>query len=106
MLITKNKLEGLTCPKTNSKLDAYQQVTIDQLPYVLLLHLKCFEYKEQKLTKIMKNVEFSVNLEIKSSKYIFICLVLQTSIKLKSLVILSDLFLKFRYVIFFSRAAF
>lgn len=64
MLVTKDTLEGLTCPKTNRELDAYQQVTIDELPYVLLLHLKCFEYKQQKLTKIVKNVEFSVDLKI------------------------------------------
>lgn len=71
MLVTKDTLEGLTCPKTNRELDAYQQVTIDELPYVLLLHLKCFEYKQQKLTKIVKNVEFSVDLKIEPSKYIF-----------------------------------
>ncbi|XP_060876558.1 ubiquitin carboxyl-terminal hydrolase 10 isoform X1 [Metopolophium dirhodum] len=64
MLVNKDTLEGLTCPKTNRELDAYQQVTIDELPYVLLLHLKCFEYKQQKLTKIVKNVEFSVDLKI------------------------------------------
>lgn len=72
MLVTKDTLEGLTCPKTNRELDAYQQVTIDELPYVLLLHLKCFEYKQQKLTKIVKNVEFSVDLKIEPSKYFFI----------------------------------
>lgn len=72
MLVTKDTLEGLTCPKTNRELDAYQQVTIDELPYVLLLHLKCFEYKQQKLYKILKNVEFSVDLKIEPSKYCFI----------------------------------
>jgi ubiquitin carboxyl-terminal hydrolase 10 len=72
MLVTKDTLEGLTCPKTNRELDAYQQVTIDELPYVLLLHLKCFEYKQQKLTKIVKNVEFSVDLKIEPSEYFFI----------------------------------
>jgi len=70
MLVTKDTLEGLTCPKTNRELDAYQQVTIDELPYVLLLHLKCFEYKQQKLTKIVKNVEFSVDLKIEPSKFV------------------------------------
>jgi len=68
MLVNKDTLEGLTCPKTNREVDAYQQVTIDELPYVLLLHLKCFEYKQQKLTKIVKNVEFSVDLKIEPSK--------------------------------------
>jgi len=72
MLVNKDTLEGLTCPKTNRELDAYQQVTIDELPYVLLLHLKCFEYKQQKLTKIVKNVEFSVDLKIEPSKCSFI----------------------------------
>ncbi|XP_050526483.1 ubiquitin carboxyl-terminal hydrolase 10 [Daktulosphaira vitifoliae] len=64
MLVTKDTLEGFTCPKTNREVDAYQQVTIDELPYVLLLHLKCFEYKQQKMTKIVKNVDFSVDLKI------------------------------------------
>ncbi|CAI6374614.1 unnamed protein product [Macrosiphum euphorbiae] len=64
MLVNKVTIKGLTCPKTNRELAAYQQVTIDELPYVLLLHLKCFEYKQQKLTKIVKNVEFSVDLKI------------------------------------------
>lgn len=77
MLVTKDTLEGLTCPKTNKELDAYQQVTIDELPYVLLLHLKCFEYKQQKLTKIVKNVEFSVDLKIEPSEYFFILGIMQ-----------------------------
>lgn len=71
MLITKDILKNLTSSKTDRELDAYQQVTIDELPYVLLLHLKCFEYKQQKLTKMVKNVEFPVDLEIEPSKYIF-----------------------------------
>lgn len=72
MLVTKDTLEGFTCPKTNREVDAYQQVTIDELPYVLLLHLKCFEYKQQKMTKIVKNVDFSVDLKIEPSKYYFL----------------------------------
>lgn len=100
MLVNKVTIKGLTCPKTNRELAAYQQVTIDELPYVLLLHLKCFEYKQQKLTKIVKNVEFSVDLKIEPSKCSLYYLKhkFHISVFFKSICASSDLFFKFGYI--------
>ncbi|XP_045477103.1 ubiquitin carboxyl-terminal hydrolase 10, partial [Harmonia axyridis] len=65
-LTTKNKLEGLTSSKTKEPVEAWQQVMIEKLPVVLVLHLKCFEYRMNGCTKIMKTIEFPINLQIDS----------------------------------------
>lgn len=69
MFNAKTTLEGLTCSTDKSEVDAYQQLKIDQLPYVLILHIKCFEYKDKKLTKILKDFQFDVDLKIEPSEY-------------------------------------
>ncbi|RZF39695.1 hypothetical protein LSTR_LSTR012149 [Laodelphax striatellus] len=63
-ITTRNMLEGFTCPKTNRTIEAYQQLYLEELPLVLLLHLKCFDYRLQTCSKIIKNVEFSIELKI------------------------------------------
>lgn len=63
-LVTKNKLEGVTSSKTNKEVEAWQQVTIEDLPVILVLHLKCFNFKPGGCTKIMKSIEFPVDLKI------------------------------------------
>ena len=65
-LTTKNKLKGLTSSKTKETVEAWQQVMIEKLPVVLVLHLKCFEYRMNGCTKIMKTIEFPINLQIDS----------------------------------------
>ncbi|XP_075226103.1 ubiquitin specific protease 10 isoform X2 [Lycorma delicatula] len=63
-MVGKDVLEGVTCTKTNQEVEAWQQVTLEQLPLVLLLHLKCFDYKLHTCSKIIKTVEFPIDLKI------------------------------------------
>lgn len=63
-LTNKDKLEGVTCWKTNKQVEAWQQVTIEELPIVLVLHLKCFNFKLDGSSKIIKALEFPIDLKI------------------------------------------
>lgn len=63
-LVNKHQLEGLTSSKTNEEVEAWQQVLLDELPVILILHLKCFDYKQDGCTKIIKALEFPVDLKI------------------------------------------
>ncbi|KAF5292896.1 hypothetical protein FQR65_LT11148 [Abscondita terminalis] len=63
-LVCKNQLEGVTSSKTNKEVEAWQQVTLEELPLVLVLHLKCFDYKLDGCSKIMKALEFPIDLKI------------------------------------------
>ncbi|XP_044760309.1 ubiquitin carboxyl-terminal hydrolase 10-like [Coccinella septempunctata] len=65
-LTIKNQLEGITSAKTNQKVEAWQQVLIEKLPAVLVLHLECFGYKWNGCTKIMKTMEFPIDLQVDS----------------------------------------
>lgn len=65
-LTSRNNLEGLTSSLTKQTVEAWQQDMIEQLPLVLILHLKCFDYKLNGCTKIMKTLEFPVDLNIDS----------------------------------------
>jgi ubiquitin carboxyl-terminal hydrolase 10 len=67
-LVGRDQLEGVTCSKTNQEIAAWQQVTLEELPVVLILHLKCFDYKMDGCTKIVKTIDFPVELKIDSSK--------------------------------------
>ncbi|XP_049810199.1 ubiquitin carboxyl-terminal hydrolase 10-A-like isoform X1 [Schistocerca nitens] len=64
LLVGKDQLEGVTCSKTNQQIEAWQQVTLEQLPYVLVLHLKWFDYKLDGCSKIVKTVEFPIDLKV------------------------------------------
>ncbi|XP_014280566.1 ubiquitin carboxyl-terminal hydrolase 10 isoform X1 [Halyomorpha halys] len=44
--------------------EAWQQHYLEELPNVLILHLKCFHYKQQSCHKIVKALEFPVDLKI------------------------------------------
>ncbi|XP_045496030.1 proline-rich extensin-like protein EPR1 isoform X2 [Colias croceus] len=66
LLAGKDTLEGVS--------DAWQQLSLEQLPVVLLLHLKCFQLDSEGHTaKIVKNIDFPIDLKIDpkimSSKY-------------------------------------
>lgn len=66
--VGRDQLEGVTCSRTNQEVAAWQQVTLEELPVVLVLHLKCFDYKRDVCTKILKTVDFPVELKIDPSK--------------------------------------
>lgn len=51
------------------QVEAWQQVSLEELPPVLLLHLKWFDYKPDGCSKIMKTVEYSVDLKIENSEF-------------------------------------
>ncbi|XP_049819082.1 ubiquitin carboxyl-terminal hydrolase 10 isoform X2 [Aethina tumida] len=65
-LVSKNKLEGVTSSKTNEEVEAWQQVLLDELPVILILHLKCFDFKLDGCKKIIKALEFPIDLKIDS----------------------------------------
>lgn len=64
----KDQLDGFTCSKTNQTVVAWQQMALEKLPLVLVLHLKWFNYKIDGCTKILKMVEFPIDLKIDSSE--------------------------------------
>ncbi|XP_058836784.1 uncharacterized protein LOC131693183 isoform X2 [Topomyia yanbarensis] len=66
LLVGKDQLEGVTCSKTKQEIAAWQQVTLEELPIVMILHLKCFDYKLDGCTKILKTLEFPIELKIDS----------------------------------------
>ncbi|XP_021699341.1 nuclear receptor coactivator 6 isoform X4 [Aedes aegypti] len=66
LLVGKDQLEGVTCSKTKQEIAAWQQVTLEELPIVMILHLKCFDYKMDGCTKILKALEFPIELKIDS----------------------------------------
>ncbi|XP_011873046.1 PREDICTED: ubiquitin carboxyl-terminal hydrolase 10 [Vollenhovia emeryi] len=68
ILVGKDQVEGLTCSKTRQQIEAWKQVTLEELPVILILHLKWFVYKFDKYSngcsKILKTMEFPVDLKI------------------------------------------
>ncbi|XP_071450838.1 ubiquitin carboxyl-terminal hydrolase 10 isoform X2 [Hetaerina americana] len=64
LLVGRDQLEGLTSLKTHREVEAWQQVTLEELPPVLILHLKWFDYKMDSCSKIVKSVEFMVDLKV------------------------------------------
>lgn len=68
VLVGKDPLEGITCSKTNQEISAWKQITLEELPTILILHLKCVDYKMDGCTKIFKTVEFPIELKIDASK--------------------------------------
>ncbi|XP_012537790.1 ubiquitin carboxyl-terminal hydrolase 10 [Monomorium pharaonis] len=68
ILVGKDQVEGLTCSKTRQQIEAWKQVTLEELPVILILHLKWFVYKFDKFSngcsKILKTVEFPIDLKI------------------------------------------
>ncbi|KAL6422080.1 hypothetical protein ACFW04_010855 [Cataglyphis niger] len=68
ILVGKDQLEGMTCTKTRQQIEAWKQVTLEELPVILILHLKWFVYKFDKYSngcsKILKSMEFPIDLKI------------------------------------------
>ncbi|XP_046480512.1 ubiquitin carboxyl-terminal hydrolase 10 [Neodiprion pinetum] len=66
ILVGRDQLEGMTCSKTKREIEAWKQVTLEELPVILILHLKWFDYKLDGCSKILKSVEFPIDLKIDS----------------------------------------
>ncbi|XP_015118289.1 ubiquitin carboxyl-terminal hydrolase 10 [Diachasma alloeum] len=64
ILVGKDLVEGMTCSKTKQQIQAWKQVTLEELPVVLILHLKWFDYKLDGCSKIFKNVAYAIDLKI------------------------------------------
>ncbi|XP_037938976.1 ubiquitin carboxyl-terminal hydrolase 10 [Teleopsis dalmanni] len=64
ILVGRDQLEGVTGSKTKQEVVAWQQMTLEKLPTILILHLKWFDYKSDGCTKILKKVDFPVELKI------------------------------------------
>lgn len=68
ILVGKDQVEGLTCSKTRQQIEAWKQVTLEELPVILILHLKWFVYKFDKYSngcsKILKTMEFPIDLKL------------------------------------------
>ncbi|GAB6021055.1 Ubiquitin carboxyl-terminal hydrolase 10 [Chamberlinius hualienensis] len=63
-LVTKETLQGYHCSKTKQEVAASRQITLDELPPILILHLKRFVYdKDGGCQKLSKRLEFKINLE-------------------------------------------
>lgn len=61
LLAGKDTLEGVN--------DAWQQLSLEQLPVVLLLHLKCFQLDSDGHTaKIVKPIDFPMDLKMDPSE--------------------------------------
>jgi len=60
------KLDGFICSKTKKEIEATRILSLEELPPILILHLKRFVYDGQTggVQKIMKQIEFGVDLEI------------------------------------------
>jgi len=64
---TAETLDGYVCSKTKKEIEASRSLYLDELPSVLILHLKRFIYDETSsggCQKLLKNIDFPVDLEI------------------------------------------
>lgn len=68
LLVGKEEVVGGSCPQSQSSQDSvFTQTSLEEMPLILMLHLKCFHYKLQTCSKIIKTVEFPIDLRIDSS---------------------------------------
>lgn len=67
--MSKESLSGFVCSKTGQEVEASRQTTLEELPAVLILHLKCFVYdKSGGCQKLLKKISFSSDLELSRGK--------------------------------------
>ena len=59
-------IHGYTCSKTKQIVDASSQMFLENLPPILILHLKLFDYEIETNAskKLLKTIEFLENFEI------------------------------------------
>jgi len=64
-LVSKEPLTGYVSSKTGQEVEASRQSTLEELPLILILHLKCFVYdKSGGCQKLLKHIDFSSDLDI------------------------------------------
>ncbi|XP_066288579.1 ubiquitin carboxyl-terminal hydrolase 10-like isoform X2 [Branchiostoma lanceolatum] len=64
-MVTKETIHGYTCSKTKQEVEASRRMMIEDLPPVLVLHLKRFVYdKTGGSQKVQKRVDFNIELDI------------------------------------------
>ncbi|CAH1779744.1 unnamed protein product [Owenia fusiformis] len=64
-VMTKEVIHGYTNSKTKKEVEAYKRLSLESMPPVLILHLKCFVYnKSGGIQKLLKQIEFGESLEI------------------------------------------
>ncbi|XP_062609572.1 ubiquitin carboxyl-terminal hydrolase 10-like [Saccostrea cucullata] len=64
-LVSRESVSGFTCSKTKAEVDVVRHLTLEELPPVLILHLKFFVYdKDGGSQKLLKNLEYGIDLEI------------------------------------------
>ena len=59
-----NYFFSYVCSKTKKEIEASRSLYLDELPSVLILHLKRFIYDDSGSQKLLKNIDFPVDLEI------------------------------------------
>ena len=59
-------IDGYMCSKTNQEIEASRSMSLEELPPILVLHLKRFIYdgSSNGCQKLLKNIDFPVDLEI------------------------------------------
>lgn len=61
-------IQDFYCSKTKQKLDAQRKTSLDQLPPILILHLKQFVYtQDQGLKKLVKKIDYPIDFELPES---------------------------------------
>ena len=69
-LVSKEPLTGYVCSKTGQEVEASRQTTLEELPPILILHLKCFVYdKSGGCQKLLKRVDFTADLDLSKGTY-------------------------------------
>ncbi|XP_013781593.1 ubiquitin carboxyl-terminal hydrolase 10-like [Limulus polyphemus] len=63
-MTAKESIQDYTCTETKQEVEAFRQSSFSILPLVLILHLKRFVYNRGGPKKILKDVNFSIDLEI------------------------------------------
>lgn len=64
-LTMRESIHGYQCPKTKQTIDASYQTFLDQLPPILILHLKLFIYdKDGGSKKLVKKIDYPIDLEL------------------------------------------
>ena len=72
-LVSKEPLTGYVSSKTGQEVEASRQSTLEELPLILILHLKCFVYdKSGGCQKLLKHIDFSSDLDISKGNETFI----------------------------------
>lgn len=63
--VQKEELSGFVHQETKQEIEAFKRISIEDLPPVLIIYLKCFVYdKHGGSQKLLKRVDFQIDLEI------------------------------------------